>query len=430
MGFSKGGVLHKLLRYGLLEEAETASNKMMKMYLYSRILKRQHRRQKYRHARNGAWQEHVAMCEHTGGFERRYHMTKESFDKLVDILDLPVNEVKSRNSTRGVEPIHKEIIVASGLRYLGGESYKSIADIFHMSDDSARRVVNRFINAVIESEHEQLALALPKEDELEDLAVQWSRKSTADGIFHGCVLALDGFLSPRLKPNVVNAADYFSGHKKTFALNVQAACDHNLKFRYAAAASPGKANDGRAVRKCKKLQEWIRNLRPPYFIVADNAYPLSDKILIPFKGRQRDELFKSSYNFYLSQLRIRIEMAFGRLTTKFRVLRSKMACTLSKQSRIIQAVTRLHNFIIDNDGLPARLQEALRLNEQGLLDDDEMERLGIDRLEEHGEDHGFMAVEYDTDEGGVSARRDAIVQRLTEETIVRPHHNVTRNNRR
>jgi hypothetical protein len=42
----------------------------------------------------------------------------------------------------------------------------------------------------------------------------------------GIVLALDGFLSLRTQPRkdeCVNTADYFSGHKKVPAINVQAA---------------------------------------------------------------------------------------------------------------------------------------------------------------------------------------------------------------
>jgi hypothetical protein len=45
-----------------------------------------------------------AMARDVNGFfVERYHMTEELFDKLVDMLDLPVNESKSRNSTRGVD---------------------------------------------------------------------------------------------------------------------------------------------------------------------------------------------------------------------------------------------------------------------------------------------------------------------------------------
>jgi hypothetical protein len=52
-------------------------------------------------------------------FVQRYHMTEESFDKLVNLLDLPVNESKSWNSTRGSDPIIKPMVVGIEIRFLG-----------------------------------------------------------------------------------------------------------------------------------------------------------------------------------------------------------------------------------------------------------------------------------------------------------------------
>jgi hypothetical protein len=276
-------------------------------------LERNHR---FRHLRrNNLWEEHLVMSRHTGEFTATYHMTETSFNKLVDLLSphLQVDEAKSRNCTAGIQPIDKRIIVAAGLRWLGGEPYKSLANIFHFSRSSARRVVARFMDAVIET----LQICLPTTDiELEAVATGWTQKSSAQGCYHGLVLALDGYLSVRTVPDKSecrNAADFFSGYKKIPALNVQAAVDHMLRFRYVAVAAPGKTNDGRAYQKCLGLRQWLAELDPKYYICADNAYPLSNKILIPFKGAQAIAVYNSSYNFYLSQLRIREELAFGRM---------------------------------------------------------------------------------------------------------------------
>jgi hypothetical protein len=38
--------------------------------------------------------------------------------------------------------------------------------------------------------------------------------------FHGCVLALDGFISARAKPNVVDDAHYHSNRKKIHCFDV------------------------------------------------------------------------------------------------------------------------------------------------------------------------------------------------------------------
>jgi hypothetical protein len=153
---------------------------------------------------------------------------------------------------------------------------------------------------------------------------------------------------------------------------------------------------------------------------------MSNKLLVPFKGPQAGALYHAAYNFYLSQLRIRVEMAFGRLTTKFRVLRGKLRCSLVTQSKIIIAVTKLHNFIIDNDKPDLG---PIRLNADGTIDPAELEHYGVEPLpvgEEVGEgplgNLGFLAydpLEYDADEG-VCARRQAIVNELQVKGIQRP----------
>jgi hypothetical protein len=113
-------------------------------------------------------------------------------------------------------------------------------------------------------------------------------------------------------------------------------------------------------------------------------------------------------------------MAFGRMTTKFRIMRGKMTCSLETQSKVIQAVTRLHNFIIDNDGLPARQETIAPINEEGRLDQEELELMGINPLEDEPTgNHGFLSVSYVANEGS-SARREALLQTLTDRTIVRP----------
>ena len=56
------------------------------------------------------------------------------------------------------------------------------------------------------------------------------------------------------------------------------------------------------------------------YFVGDAAYNLSDFLLIPFTGSQWDDVDNNAYNFYLSQLGICIEMAFGRLVQKLGIL--------------------------------------------------------------------------------------------------------------
>ena len=125
---------------------------------------------------------------------------------------------------------------------------------------------------------------------------------------------------------MINAADYFGGHYNRFWLNVQAMCDANLQFVYiSVVAAPGKMNNNRAFGRLSELRKWLDGLPEEYFVIGDGAYTLSNKILIPFSGSQKHTTHNRTYSFYLSQMCIHIEMAFGNLTTKWRIFRSNLS---------------------------------------------------------------------------------------------------------
>ena len=344
----KKGVLNACLYgqgYGALLQ-DVTYNDMVQIF----HLNRQKRRIKFKHTRLN-WNQHVKKLRHTKTFYNRYHMTEESFNKLVNILreDVTVDGMQSLRSSAVNRQIYPEMIVASGLRFLGGEPVKSLADLYGMSDSSTRRVNRMFIEAVISNN--RLKIHLPNTpDKLKVLADGFDAVSGARGVFYGVIGAIDGWLCTTEKPyDVPNPGDFMSGHYRRFGLNVQAICDSNLRFMYVAVAAPGKTNDSRAYCRLVQLRTWIEDLCDTFFFVGDNAYNLTTKMLIPFKGSQKTQKYKRSYNFHLSQLRIRIEMAFGRLTTKWRIFRRNLEFSSAYNRMIIDAAFRLHNFVIEED---------------------------------------------------------------------------------
>jgi hypothetical protein len=74
-------------------------------------------------------------------------------------------------------------------------------------------------------------------------------------------------------------------------------------------------------------------------------------MMVPFIGSQRSDAINDAFNFYLSQVRIRVEMAFARLVLKWRILRAPLVGSLGSSSRTIMACAIMHNYVIDNDGV-------------------------------------------------------------------------------
>jgi hypothetical protein len=290
-----------------------------------------------------------------------------------------------------------------------GMSFKGLADTFGLSVPHSRYLVKKFINAVLQCD--ELDFKLPTtRDELERSASEWNSKSSAAGVYHGCVGALDGWLQTTQKPNLSNAADYRNGHYQMFGNNCQAVCDVHLRFIYFCVAGGGKMNDSKAIGRCFQFQQWLKDLPEEFFIVADNAYPLSNQCLTPFKGSQKNEVYNSSYNFHLSQLRIRIEMAFGRLTTKWRILRKKLDMGHEYNRKIAIVGALLHNYVVDNDGIR---YDFVLVNDLSELDIEPLLDVGVTN-------NGFLPLRPIPQEDPRCTRREAIVAELRHRDIRRP----------
>lgn len=102
------------------------------------------------------WSEHVKEQVHKEVFETKYHMALPSFNKLVAFLDIRIDIRQSERSSAGsgkdgtdVAAISPQLVVAMGLRFLGGEMIKSLEDIFKVHSTHVRRLIfEKFLPAV------------------------------------------------------------------------------------------------------------------------------------------------------------------------------------------------------------------------------------------------------------------------------------------
>jgi hypothetical protein len=103
-----------------------------------------------------------------------------------------------------------------------------------------------FLDAVIDCDHPDCVIELPKDDELEEIAQGWDKLSTAGGSVFGCVLGINGFLSPQNKPGVECPSNFYTNRKSIHFLNNISNVDHLGRFRFKAIAAPGGTNDVRS----------------------------------------------------------------------------------------------------------------------------------------------------------------------------------------
>lgn len=134
----------------------------------------------------------------------------------------------------------------------------------------------------------------------------------------GCIGAVDGWLCgirvPR-KNEVGRVVSFYSGHYRRYGINVQACCDSKSRFTAFLCAAPGGMSDSKAYKKWR-LSTVMESMPGETYIIGDNAYSNSNNLQMPYTRPQTSAIYRNSYNFHLSQLRIRIEMAFGLLVNK------------------------------------------------------------------------------------------------------------------
>ena len=153
---------------------------------------------------------------------------------------------------------------------------------------------------------------------------------------------------------------------------------------------------------------------------------MSDEQLVPLKKleileNRRDSEIKNTFNFYLSQRRIRIEMAFGLLVNKWRIFCRPLALNTDKCSRVIRAAMRLHNFCIDY-----RLSEvvpgvsAFQFEQDGgyIFDEVNPENNYLPSDNRVLQQTGDMVI----------SKRSSILNEIEISKITRPRHNIERRN--
>jgi hypothetical protein len=228
-------------------------------------------------------------------------------------------------------------ILGLTIRWLSGSSFHDIRDAGNFSRPSFFRLLRKGLRAILTCK--ELQITLPNtQDELDEVLEGFKSKSIEE-VMSGCVGALDGLLLLICTPTreeAPNVQIYHSGHYQRMGLNVQAMVDANLRFMYLAVLAGGRSSDVQAYRK-SKLKNWIESLPPWYFVAGDNAYVCTEHLLTPFCGSSRSLPEYDAYNFFLSQMRIRVEMAFGMLVTKWRILRASLEVPLAQSSQILIA---------------------------------------------------------------------------------------------
>lgn len=367
------------------------------------------------------WEEYVLRFSNNPTFIKRHlRMSLDSFYKLLSYIreGLEVDNVKAKNRGGAIMP---ELCLFCTLRWLAGGSYLDIFVLTGVSIPSFYRVVYRTLRLIVACK--ELEICLPAtEEECKVLANGFRGISFKEAITN-CIGVIDGYLLRIYTPpkaQAGNVKSYFSGHYQCYGINIQAICDHNSRFLYFAIAAPGSVNDREAVKEAGILTA-LSALPELFVIIGDAAYEPSERLVPMFFGVNRQDASCDNFNFYASQCRIHIEMAFGLMQMKWGILWRPMRVKLDNIKYIILAIARLHNFTINErlareEPLEEVATGANRIyNPSDPIDDDDED-----------ENDGVQAAK-DKRLSGLCLIRDRMVERIVELQLVRPAANIIKN---
>ena len=193
--------------------------------------------------------------------------------------------------------------------------------------------------------------------------------------YPNCIGALDG-KHIKIKPPAKSGSYYFN-YKHHFSIVLLAIVDANYKFIYIDVGCNGRISDGGVFRNSSLYPALMQNTlnvphsreecgyNLPYVIVADEAFPLTDKIMKPFSARTLTPA-RRIFNYRLSRARRVVENAFGVLANRFRVFMSTINLEPEKVENIVLACCSLHNFLISTNKtsyMPEDINESMISNE-------------------------------------------------------------------
>jgi len=348
-----------------------------------------------------------------GTFHIRLRMSKVSFDNLLEVLraDLATNEEQASNRGGSIIP---EVCLYCTLRWLVGGSRLDIVDIVGISKLPFYRILWKAILATCKCD--ELDVIFPQTGEQVNKACRGFASISWQEAMLNCATVVDGFLFRIATPPKATVRSFFSGHYQCYGVNIQAAVDHHSRFTHISFAAPGVTQDRIAIQRCS-LSKLIEQLPIGVCSIGDAAYDPTEHMVPVYCGVDRKTPMFDNFNCYASQLRIRVEMAFGLMTRKWGVLQPPCTANLANASLMIQAIARLHNYVTT---------ERLKAN-GGLDDEDTLRRRGYSYLPSIPEDENGDPIRLDAifngSFAGHSELRQRMAQRVQSLQLTRPAAN-------
>ena len=284
-------------------------------------------------------------------FKRMFRLDRATFNEVLSLIEEKLSSDNKQAQRSSKFPITPKLKLAIALRFLAGGIYLDIAFSFDISEKHVLAYVWEVCEA-LDSALDNINFPIEDEEALRDIEAGFL--NICNGRFPGTVAAGDGVVFRIQKPNkeaVDGDVSSFFTRKGYYAYGMQAFVDSSCKFRSISMKLCSSVHDSTAYI-VSELSKRIKAGALPRWahIVLDEAYPCTEQELSPFKGRNLD-VWKDSFNYYLSLHRQVVERAFGILVQRFGVFWRPLRVAFKRIPLLIKVCCKLHNLCIDRFGV-------------------------------------------------------------------------------
>ncbi|KAF5346002.1 hypothetical protein D9758_013848 [Tetrapyrgos nigripes] len=251
-------------------------------------------------------------------FRQCLRVSPYTFDRLVERIQN--DTIFTNHSSNGQMPVADQLAIAL---YRFGH-YGNAAGL-----DAVRRwagvgkgtvvlVTKRVLAALLRSDMLAENLCMPTEEEREE-AKAWVERRSCPAWRNGWCL-VDGTLVPLFNRPYWYGESYFD-RKCNYSLNFQIVSLPNLCIIDVGYGYTGSTHDATAWEMTRIKQLIATLVRCGEWVWADSAYPISEKVVAPYKRPEKDLPQNEVFNHQVSMIRIRSEHAIGFLKGRFSSLK-------------------------------------------------------------------------------------------------------------
>ncbi|VDI18195.1 Hypothetical predicted protein [Mytilus galloprovincialis] len=282
----------------------------------------------------------MAVPQHIDDFKMHYRISRDVFHIILEsVQDLLIRGGRGPHDT--VTP-EKQLLVC--FSYLAtNQSMRETAHFFNLSKSTVHQIIKEVCNILVNLRDRIIRWPSPRQQT--EIATEVEAVCSLPGV--------TGFIDGthiRLSAAIGGERDYYN-RKGYPSIQLQAVVDNNMKIINAYTGWPGCVHDARVLRnssvyiKAEAGELFSQN----YHIFGDNAYPLRNWLVTPFKNFGNLTRQQIKFNKRLSGVRQTVERAFGHLKGRFRRLRDVPLHDHKEVCNLIIACCVLHNLCIINE---------------------------------------------------------------------------------